>query len=144
MLKKTPSKVAQKYSIFLALLPWAAQTAPKTGEFMFQNVAYRPTVYKTGVGARHGDKRTDKCRSRSTLIVDFSFPSKAQKQWKMQFCLLLLHAFVKVIICPPFTTAHKVILYKPCGEMFLWNTRISLFAGFIGAMLLWERVEKTK
>ena len=32
------------------------------------------------VGAKHVDKRTDKCRSRSTLIVDFSFPSKAQKQ----------------------------------------------------------------
>ena len=31
-------------------LPWAAQTA-QTEEFMFQNVAYRPTVYKTGEGA---------------------------------------------------------------------------------------------
>ena len=35
--EKTPSKVAQKYS------PWAAKTAQKK-EFMFQNVAYRPTV----------------------------------------------------------------------------------------------------
>ena len=40
-LKKPPSKVAQKNS----------NTAPtaQTEEFMFQNVAYRPTVYKTGV-----------------------------------------------------------------------------------------------
>ena len=27
--------------------PWAAKMAPKD-EFIFQNVAYRPTVYKTG------------------------------------------------------------------------------------------------
>ena len=40
--KKTPSKVAQNY-----FLPIADQTA-QTEEFMFQNVAYRPTVYRTG------------------------------------------------------------------------------------------------
>ena len=40
--EKQPLKVAQKYS------PWAAKTAQKE-EFMFQNVAYRPTVLKTGV-----------------------------------------------------------------------------------------------
>ena len=47
-LKKPPSKVAQKNSnppFFLTA--WPAQTA-KTEEFMFQNVAYRPTVYRTG------------------------------------------------------------------------------------------------
>ena len=42
--KKTPSKVDQKYSIFS---PIAAKTA-QSEEFMFQNVAYRPTVYKNG------------------------------------------------------------------------------------------------
>ena len=36
---------AQKYFL---LLPWAAQIA-QTEEFMFQNVAYRPSAYKTGV-----------------------------------------------------------------------------------------------
>ena len=47
-LKKPPSKDAQKYSFLkIAFLPWAAQTA-QAEEFMFQNVAYRPTVYKTG------------------------------------------------------------------------------------------------
>ena len=46
--EKTPSKVAQKNSNPLFFLTaWAAQTA-QTEEFMFQNVAYRPTVYKTG------------------------------------------------------------------------------------------------
>ena len=45
-LKKPASNVAQKYSIFFS--PIAAKTA-QTKEFMFQNVAYRPTVYKTGV-----------------------------------------------------------------------------------------------
>ena len=44
--EKPPSKVAQKYSIFFS--PSAAKTAPKE-YFMFQNVAYRPTVYKTGL-----------------------------------------------------------------------------------------------
>ena len=43
-LKKTPSKVVQKHSNIFFLLHWAAQTE----EFIFQNVAYRPTVYKTG------------------------------------------------------------------------------------------------
>ena len=33
--------------VFSSLLPWAAQTA-QTEEFIFQNVAYRPTVYRTG------------------------------------------------------------------------------------------------
>ena len=36
-----------KSTIFFSLLPWAAQTA-QTEEFMFQIVAYRPTVYRTG------------------------------------------------------------------------------------------------
>ena len=35
-------------STFFPLLPWAAQKAQKE-EFMFQNVAYRPTVYRTGI-----------------------------------------------------------------------------------------------
>ena len=43
MLKKQPSKVAQKTAL-------TAQT-PQTEEFMFQNVAYRPTVYRTGATA---------------------------------------------------------------------------------------------
>ena len=44
-LKKLASKVAQKNTNpFFFLTAWAAQTA----EFMFQNVAYRPTVYRTG------------------------------------------------------------------------------------------------
>jgi len=48
-LKKPPSKVAQKNSNpLLFLTAWAAQTA-QTEEFMFQNVAYRKTVYRTGV-----------------------------------------------------------------------------------------------
>ena len=47
-LKKPASKVAQKNSNPLFFLTaWAAQTA-QTKEFMFQNVAYGPTVYWTG------------------------------------------------------------------------------------------------
>ena len=48
-LKKTTLKICSEKlkSTFFSLLPWAAQTA-QTKEFMFQNVAYRPTVYRTG------------------------------------------------------------------------------------------------
>ena len=44
-LKKPPSKVAQKYSKKFS--PIAAKTV-QTEEFLFQNVAYRSTVYNTG------------------------------------------------------------------------------------------------
>ena len=49
-MKKTPSKVAYFSLIqdFFFLLAWAAYTA-QPEEFMFQNVAYRPTVHETGV-----------------------------------------------------------------------------------------------
>ena len=42
-LKKTTPKIAKNTLIVFSLLPWAAQAE----EFMFQNVAYRATVYKT-------------------------------------------------------------------------------------------------
>ena len=47
--EKYHSKVGKQYSkvIFFVLLPWTVQAA-QTEEFMIQNVAYRPTVYKTG------------------------------------------------------------------------------------------------
>ena len=45
--KNHPQKLLRKTQIhFFSLTAWAAQTA-QTEEFMFQNVAYRPTVYKT-------------------------------------------------------------------------------------------------
>ena len=51
-LKKPPSKVAQKKTQihFFFLTASSAQMA-QTEEFMFQNVAYRPTVYRTGASA---------------------------------------------------------------------------------------------
>ena len=46
--KNTLKSCSEKLkSTFFSLLPSAAQTA-QTEEFMFQNVAYRPTVYRTG------------------------------------------------------------------------------------------------
>ena len=47
---KMSKKGAQKYwhFFYFSLLPRAAQTT-QTEEFMYQNVAYRPTVYTTGV-----------------------------------------------------------------------------------------------
>ena len=47
-MKKPPSKVAQKYSNCFSL--WAAKTT-QTEIVIFQNVAYRPTVHKTGAVA---------------------------------------------------------------------------------------------
>ena len=61
---KHPQKLLWKTQIhFFFLLPWAVKTA-QTEEFMFQNVAYRPTVYRTGVtpiAKRHNSfqKQTD-------------------------------------------------------------------------------------
>ena len=46
--KKTLKSCTEKLkSTFFCLTAWAAKTA-QTEEFMFQNVAYRPTVYRTG------------------------------------------------------------------------------------------------
>ena len=50
-LKKTPSKVSQKNSNPLFFLTASSAQTAQTEEFMFQNVAYRPTVYRTGVKA---------------------------------------------------------------------------------------------
>ena len=44
-----PIKLKKLKLIYFSLLPWGAQIA-QTEKFMFQNVAYRPTVYKTGTG----------------------------------------------------------------------------------------------
>ena len=66
MLKKTPSKVAQKNSNTLFFLTaWAAQMAQRE-EFMFQNVAYRPTVYKTGCRAT-----TEPHRQKFKMTTDY-------------------------------------------------------------------------
>ena len=48
-LKKSLSKVAQKNSNPLFSLTALTAKTAQTEEFMFQNVAYRPTVYRTGV-----------------------------------------------------------------------------------------------
>ena len=48
-LKNHPQKLLRKTQIhFFSLLPCAAQTV-QLEEFMLQDVAYRPTVYRTGV-----------------------------------------------------------------------------------------------
>ena len=46
--KTTLKTCSEKLKSNFSLLPWAAQTAQKE-EFMFQIVAYRPTVYRTGL-----------------------------------------------------------------------------------------------
>ena len=48
-LKKNPQKLLRKTQIhFFSLLPWDSQAA-QTEKFMFQNVAYAPTLYRIGV-----------------------------------------------------------------------------------------------
>ena len=49
-MKTHPQKLLRNTQFFSSLLPRTAQTV-QTEEFMFQNVAYRPTVYKTGDSA---------------------------------------------------------------------------------------------
>ena len=60
-LKKHP----QKYSLFFFITIWVAQTAE---EFIFQNVAYRPTVNKTGVGIYSGSREASRNNSLALLI----------------------------------------------------------------------------
>ena len=50
-LKKPPSKLAQKNSNPLFFLTASSAQMAQTEEFMFQNLAYRPTVYRTGKNA---------------------------------------------------------------------------------------------
>ena len=53
-MRKPPSKVAQTNSNPLFFLTaWAAQMA-QTEEFMFQNMAHRTTVYRTGAVTKEG------------------------------------------------------------------------------------------
>ena len=49
MKKKTPSKVGCFSKIEEIFITALAAQAAKKGEFMFSNLNYRPTVYKTGV-----------------------------------------------------------------------------------------------
>ena len=51
MKKKHPKKLLRKTQIHFFFLTATALTAQmaQTEEFMFENVAYRPTVYRTGV-----------------------------------------------------------------------------------------------
>ena len=62
-LKKPPSETL----FFSSLLPWAAQTA-QTEEFMFQNMTYRPTLNKTGVGIYSGSREASRNYSLALLI----------------------------------------------------------------------------
>ena len=53
-MRKPLSKVAQNNSNpFFFLTAWAAQMA-QTEEFMFQNMAYTTTVYRTGAVTKEG------------------------------------------------------------------------------------------
>ena len=47
-LQKPPSKVAQK-NLNPLFFPYCPELTTQTEEFMFQNVACRPTVYNTGI-----------------------------------------------------------------------------------------------
>jgi hypothetical protein len=69
--KKAPSKVAQNSSNPLfSLTALTAQTA-QTEEFMFQNVAYWPTVYKTGVLVLCLDACPDNSFQRQCVLFTF-------------------------------------------------------------------------
>ena len=72
--KKIHTKVAKKnFNCFFSLLPWAAQMA-QTEEFMFQNVPYRPTVYKIGVSGRKAgsEKWRQGCEGRAHSTTRWS------------------------------------------------------------------------
>ena len=81
-----PQKVAQKNSnplFFLTAL--TAQTA-QIEEFMFQNVAYRPTVHKTGNGSIQ--KRHDANNEYLTSIANMEWNLRI-KQQQRKVCVFL-------------------------------------------------------
>ena len=63
-LKKTPSKVAQKYSNFFCLTALA-----QTEEFMIQNVAYGPNVIKLGFLVKVAHKGLNSSKRFTNLLV---------------------------------------------------------------------------
>jgi hypothetical protein len=65
-LKKKPQKLLRKTQIHYFFLTASTAQMAQTEEFMFQNVAYRPTVYRTGLNK---NKVTDK----KNLIKDGNF-----------------------------------------------------------------------
>ena len=76
-LKKPSSKIAQNNANPLfSLTAWAAQTA-QTEEFMLQNVAYRTTVYRTGVLPAWGFPKSwmleNSGQNRLSLMTDVKF-----------------------------------------------------------------------
>ena len=87
-LKKPPLKVAQKYS------PWAAKTAQKE-EFMFQNVAYRPTVLKTGVSVLLSSSLLE---SLFTAVNSRAYVPRFFKGLRWKFTLYTVK-FLKLHIC---------------------------------------------
>ena len=72
--KNHPQKLLRKTQIhFSFLTAWAAQTAQRE-EFMFQNAAYRPTIYKTGPDIIDG----------TTILRVIWIKNQAQDQWLPQ------------------------------------------------------------
>ena len=59
--RKTPSKVAKKYSNSFVFLLQSYPNGPKTEELMFQYVAYRPTVYKN-------ERKVSEQRKRAAIL----------------------------------------------------------------------------
>ena len=83
--KKPPLKVAQKNSNPLFFLNASTAQMAQTEEFMFQNMAYRPIVYKTG-GLKQVFKVT--CLAQMFTILKASFsPNCSYKRF-------FLHAFL--------------------------------------------------
>ena len=82
MLKKTPSKVAQKISNPLFFLTALTAQTEQTEEFMFQNVAYWPTVYRNGELGIHEKKKW-------AMYVSMNWQNdKSQASRNCQDCLM--------------------------------------------------------
>ena len=72
-------------STLFSLLTWAAQTA-QTEEFMFQNVAYRPTVQKAGESANKKVKNRNYVFYRKGCVTQILYlPQKRSNQNKSRW-----------------------------------------------------------
>ena len=128
---------------FFSMQPSAAQSAQR---FMFQNVAYRPTVYKTGLGSHAlltASKQASQQTAQSSKQLSFSMEILLEMNeivslalsfltTSYQFFFLFLHTICLLDTTIIFSTAiHSCECRYPANYGFCrrWTTHIFLWWG---------------
>ena len=97
-IKKPPSKVAQKNSNPLLFLTASTAQMAQTEEFMFQNLAYRPTVYRTGGSSTSSRSVIDTpAQQRTPLFIHLAFSLEMIRRVKPDFFRIFLFWYFDVL-----------------------------------------------